>query len=460
MTEAVAQDTGGGFPAPRYAWSVVAILCVVTTCAYLDRQLIYLFVEPMRRTIGLSDTQLGLIQGLAFAFFFSILGVPLGRLVDRHNRRNLIVMGVLVWSMMTMLSGFADGFWSLFAARAGVGAGEAILAPAAFSLLADTFESRMRGRAIAVVALSGTLGSGASFLIGGLILKAVPGDALVHLPLLGDRFGWQIAFLAAGAPGLLIATLMLAIREPDRKERAHPEMSGAGSGLLRAYLREHGRLLLGLILVGSLLMMVAYGIAGWMAAYFIRRFALDPSNVGFALAALSVGAALLGGLGGGAVSDFLGQRRVGGRFDIYPICALIALPLVATWTLAPLPIFGFLLVMMILAATNLAACTTPTVLQEIAPNELRGFVLASYYVVQGILGPGLGPISIALVTDHVLGDPAAIGLSIPIATVPLVLLAFALSLPLRRAYSESRAAILHIRVGADQPGRTPRNGAV
>jgi MFS family permease len=317
-----------------------------------------------------------------------------------------------------------------------------MLAPAAFSLLADTFEPRIRGRAIAVVALSGTIGSGGSFLIGGLVLRAVPGDTLVHLPLLGDRLGWQIAFLAAGAPGLLIAALMLAVREPVRKERALHGAGSAAKGLLRPYVRRHGGMLVGLFFIGALLMMVAYGVAAWMATYFIRRFGLEPSTVGYALGALSIAAGLLGGLSGGAVSDWLGQRRVGGRFDIYLICTLIALPLVATWTFAPLPILGFLLVMATLATTNLAACTTPTVLQEVAPNELRGLMLGSYYVVQGILGPGLGPISVALVTDQVFGDPAAIGLSMPLVMVPLVLAALALSLLLRGAYAATRAEIL------------------
>jgi len=444
MPQVEASRTSGGFPAPRVAWTAVAVLCIVTTCAFVDRQLVSLLIEPMGRTLGLGDTQLSLIQSLAFVLFYTLMGVPLGQLVDRHNRRNLIVLGIVVWSVMTVLGGFADGFWSLFVTRAGVGVGEALLAPAAYSLLADTFEPSRRGRAIALVALSATIGSGGSFLIGGLVLGAVPGEAVIHLPLLGDRYGWQIAFMAAGAPGLLIAALMFAVREPDRQERALHGHGSDARGLVGPYVRRYGRLLLGAFIVSGLTIMIGYGTAAWMATYFIRRFELAPSTVGYALGALSILAALTGGWVGGTVSDRLAERRTGGRFDMYVICAVVALPLLATWSFAPTPVLGFVLLFGVIAALNLASCTTPTILQEIAPNELRGQVLGSYAVVQGILGPGLGPISIALVTDFVLRDPAAIGLSLPLVTVPLAVATLVLALALRRAYGAARAEVLEV----------------
>ena len=450
MAAAQGDAASPGFPPPRRAWAAVGVLCLVTACAFVDRQLIYLFVEPLRRTLHLTDTQLSLIQGLAFVVFYTFMGVPLGRLVDRHNRRNLIILGVLVWSVMTMLGGFAQDFWTLFAARAGVGVGEAILGPAAYSLLADYFEPGKRGRAIAIVALSATVGSGGSFLIGGLVLQVIPGDALVHAPLVGDRFGWQLAFMVAGAPGLLIALTMLAIREPARQEKARPVEGGAAAAL-RPYVRRYGRLLLGAFATNSLLMLNAYGVAAWMATYFIRRFEMPPSKVGYAVGIVSIVAAVVGGSAGGAISDWLGQRRVGGRFDIYIICTLLGLPLLASWTFAPDPLLAMVLLTGVLGTLNLAACTTPTILQEVAPNELRGLVLGSYNVVQGVVAAGLGPISIALVTDQVLRDPSAVGLSIPLVTVPMVLIVVVLALALRRPYARTRAEIIRATSGAPSP---------
>ena len=145
--------------------------------------------------------------------------------------------------------------------------------------------------------------------------------------------------------------------------------------------------------------------------------------------------------------------------DMYMICAVVALPLLATWSFAPTPVLGFVLLFGVIAALNLASCTTPTILQEIAPNELRGQVLGSYAVVQGILGPGLGPISIALVTDLVLRDPAAIGLSLPLVTVPLAVATLVLDLAFRRAYGAARAEVLEMSRATEGKSALPTHSA-
>src|SRR3989338_6264000 len=134
-----------GYPNPAYAWYVVVILFLAYTLAYIDRQVIALLVEPIKRDLQINDTQISLLQGFAFVIFYTITGIPLGRLADRKNRRLIIAAGIFLWSIMTAVCGLARNFWSLFAARVGVGIGEACLSPAAYSMIADLFPKAKRG---------------------------------------------------------------------------------------------------------------------------------------------------------------------------------------------------------------------------------------------------------------------------------------------------------------------------
>src|SRR5216683_2185076 len=202
----------------RYAWYVVFILMVCYTLSFVDRQILSLLVGPMKRDLAISDTRIGLLQGLAFALFYGLMGLPLGRLADTRNRRNVIIVGVVLWSFLTGACSTARSFWSLFVARIGVGVGEATLSPSAFSLITDYFPKEKLGAALSVYSMGIFIGSGLALIAGGSVVDAVTRMPAVTVPLLGTVAPWRFTFLIVGAPGLVIALLLYTVREPSRRQ--------------------------------------------------------------------------------------------------------------------------------------------------------------------------------------------------------------------------------------------------
>src|SRR5712691_2641298 len=178
-----------------YAWYVVLVLMVCYTLSFIDRQILSLLVAPIKHDLGISDTRIGLLQGLAFALFYTMMGLPLGRIADTCSRRTLISFGVLFWSVMTTLCATAKSFWSLFLARMGVGVGEATLAPAAFSLISDYFSAGLLATALSIYSMGIFLGSGLALIVGGVVVTATTRMPAIELPLLGLTASWRLAFL-------------------------------------------------------------------------------------------------------------------------------------------------------------------------------------------------------------------------------------------------------------------------
>src|ERR1700722_1588915 len=215
-----------GYPSRPYAWTVVAILIATAVLSYTDRQVLSLLVDPIRGELGISDSQASLLLGTAFAVVYGIAGIPLGILADRTSRRNLIFAGVLVWSCGTLACGFSQTFGQLFAARIVVGLGEAVLSPAAISLISDYFPPSRRGTAVGFFLSGIAMGIGESILIGGGVLHVVELGVLAGTPLAGQP-AWRLVLLLIGAPGLLWSLAILAIREPARQANAPASRSTA-----------------------------------------------------------------------------------------------------------------------------------------------------------------------------------------------------------------------------------------
>src|SRR5215475_4822666 len=201
----------------KYAWYVVFVLMVCYTLSFIDRQILGMLVDPIKRDFEISDTSVGLLQGLAFVAFYTIMGLPVGWLVDRYSRRTIIAVGVFFWSLMTAVCAMAGNFWALFAARTGVGVGEATLAPSAMSMTSDYFPKERLGGALSVYAMGIFIGSGLALIVGGEVVARVSGMPEVGVPIIGQIASWRLTFLIVGLPGLLVALLVYTVREPLRR---------------------------------------------------------------------------------------------------------------------------------------------------------------------------------------------------------------------------------------------------
>lgn len=423
-------------PSERYGWYVIAILLLAGVTSYLDRNIIYLLVEPIRATMGLTDTQISLLEGMAFSFFFLTMGMPLGGFVDRWNRRNMIIFGILVWTAMTFACGLARSYEELFAARMGVGFGEAILGPAAYSIIADYFAPARRARASSIYNLSNFLGGAFASLIGGLMIHAIGTMAVVTLPLIGDTMAWQTIFFAAAAPGIFVALLMLTVREPPRRET----MSSGDRPPFFPHLRRHGRAYAAVYASYIPMALVGQSTAAWAPTYLQRSFGVSAAQSG-QLLGLTGMIAIAGALGSGWLSDRFAAAGAGGvRFRtplvgwpplFFGLVVYLGAPSLG-WALAgsALCLLG--------GAIILVSC--PPVLQDITPNRLRGRAQALFYILSIAIGMGLGPTIVALVTDHVFRDPSMLRYSLAIVQIPTVLLGWAVCAAGQRAYRAARLA--------------------
>ncbi len=436
------------WPRPAYAWYVVIVLTLAYTCSFIDRQILTLLIEPIRRDLQITDTQVSLLGGLAFSILYTTLGMPLARLADQTHRRNLMTIGVAVWSLMTAVCGVARGFWGLFAARVGVGVGEAALSPAAFSLLADYFPSNRLARAASVYSTGVYFGAGLALMIGGAIIQMVSSGPARVVPLLGPVFPWQLTFMVVGLLGLPIVLLMLTIREPLRRgaaARAGREVDGAASSwpALRSFMRQNRRTLTCHIAAFTLFGTAIGCYLFWSPTLMMRTHGWSASQAGFTIGAMMFVLGTAGVFCGGWLADRLAAA---GRQDamlraafIGMLCGLpfmIATPLIDDPRLATIGLGGSIFFMAFPQGLPSAA------LQIVSPNPLRAQMTAIYFFIGNLIANGFGPTVPALLTDYVFRDPGMLryALAIVIAVVlPLSLIVLYLGLGAYRA-SVARAA--------------------
>ena len=408
-------NNNNGYPSNLAAWTTVAILMVAYVLSFIDRQILNLLVGPIRADLGISDTQMSLLMGLSFALFYTVCGIPLGRLADTRSRRGLIAIGVLFWSAATAACGLAKLYWQFLVCRIGVGVGEAALSPAAYSLIADSFPRERRATAISVYSMGVYLGSGLAFLVGGLVIKFASAQGDVHLPLLGDVRPWQLIFLILGAAGVLFTLLMLAVREPERR--------GVGSGVavplseVGRYLRSNRRTVLCHNLGFAGLSFAGYGSAAWIPTYYIRTHGWDAGHVGVVYGSLVAVFGCLGVVFGGRLADWMAKRgRSDANMRVGLLAALGALPLVILFPLLDDAAWVTVVMAPTVFCLSMPFGVAPAAIQEIMPNTMRGQASAIYLFVITLIGLGLGPTAVALVTDFVFADDLALRWSLLIVT--------------------------------------------
>jgi MFS family permease len=401
-----------------YAWYVVIALTAIYMLGFVDRQILSLLVRPIKQDLHISDTSVGLLQGLAFALFYTLMGLPLGRVADTRNRRNLISLGIVVWSFFTSACSLARSFTTLFLGRIGVGVGEATLSPAAYSLISDYFPTAKLGVAISVYYMGVYLGSALSFFVTGMAIDALAHTPVLHLPLLGAMASWRVTFLLVGIPGLLFAFLVYTIREPQRKDLLRTKDGRATQltfGETFAQVRARWQSVLGLSIGAIFQSAGAFGLLAWAPTFFQRVHGWTPGQSGRALALILVSFGCFGMWSGGALADrwhrmgvLEGPLKVG---VVSGIGVLILLPLAmilpqASWTLALLVPGIFFLAMP--TGTGVAA------LQRIFPNQVRGQVSALFLFFLNLGGQTLGPLGPGYLNDHLFHNEKMIGPSMAI----------------------------------------------
>lgn len=406
------EKSEAGFPAPATAWGVVALLLLAYIVAVMDRQILSLLVQPIRHDLGITDTQISLLHGFAFVITFTVLGVLFGRIADRGNRRNLIVIGMLVWCFATIACGFARNFAELFAARMLVGVGEAALSPAAYSLVADYFHPSRRGRAMGVYTLGTFVGSGVAMIAGALAILSTMGATQVDMPLIGMMPNWKAAFVIVGLPGVLVAAAMLLVREPVRRERA---AAGAASSTL-GFVRENIAILAVMICGLSLNALASFSLISWTPTVFIRLFGWQASTIGAAYGAILAVAGGSGILFSGWLADRMATRG-GPRPLVLASWAIAAVIPLSMWVgLAPSP--GVALAVLVACSFLLAMPTglAPLAIYQLTPNEHRGQMIAVYLLAATLVGLGLGPTLVAATNAGLFGGDQSIGRALALVT--------------------------------------------
>jgi MFS family permease len=429
------------YPAARAAWGFVVILALASVVSYLDRQVLNLLVDPIRRDLAISDTQVSLLQGIAFSLFYALAGLWIGGLIDRYNRRTIVAAGIAVWSLMTAYCGLADSFGELVVGRIGVAIGEACLIPASYSLLSDLFEPARRGRAAGVLSTGMALGNGLSLVVSGLLLAALDGGWLAGLPQHLPRSDWQLVFLIVGLAGLPVVLLLFLVREP-RRLGVRDDAAAVPLAAVVRFLGEHWVAIVCLFGATTLMMVASSGLLAWGPTILIRELGQTRADAGF-----QMGVALLtGGAIGPLVMGWLSDRNVAAgctapRLRLFSIggpTMAVGVLLAALARDASAALAGMFVVM--LCAVGFATMLY-TAIQDICPNQLRGRVVAVATICTNVFGLGVGPTLVAYAKDSLLPAGTSLATSYGIVGLPIVALATALAIAGHRPFARAEVRL-------------------
>jgi len=392
-----------------YSWYALGLLTLVYVFNYLDRTIIYILLPLIKKEMAFTDLQLALLGSMSFVIFFTVLGIPFGRLADRAVRKNMIAAGLAVWSVFSGLTGFANGFWSLLICRVMVGVGEATLGPAALSLLSDYFPPRVRATVQAIYSSGIAIGAGLAFFLGGW---------------LGQYYGWRVAFYALGFPGIVIALLVYMLREEPR---------GTTEVVTTRYTANDWKILFKSIplryhyLGYGFFGLAANNLSFWGATFVTRVYKLDLLTIGKWGGLLTLIAGVPGTILGGYFADKFLKFGRGGRMLFGALAALIAVPF---WLLF---IFSGHLLLLLIANLVLLALSLVWLgpaaadVHDIAGPELRGLGIGIYFFAV-IIAYGLGSLVIGQLNDWLSATTLPLNMRYSMLLCPLSCLLATLSL--------------------------------
>ncbi|WP_053161027.1 MFS transporter [Pseudomonas sp. P1.8] len=411
-----AQPSVVELPHRGQAYYTVSVLLIAYIFSIMDRQILTLLVGPIQQSLQVNDSWMGVLHGFTFAAFYSLVGLPIARLIDRGNRRLVIAIGIGLWCLATAAGGLANEFWHLLLARIGVAVGEAVLLPGAVSLISDLFTPEKRGRALGVFGTGASFGAGAGLLATGLVLGYFTAHPLT-LPGLGLLQPWQTTLMSIGLPGLLVLVLMIGVAEPRLRKNALGVKPVAQPQVplreVLAYLRENRRTFVAIFVGAGCFYTAVYGSGSWVPTFLVREFGWTYARVGALMGAIMCVCGPLGVI----IASWLGEHwRNRGVANANLRIALIASVLLALVS-APLLMASSIeraIPFLALAAT-LWTClfgVGAALIVEVAPASMRGQFMAMFTGALSLLGAGCGPVLVGMLTDYAFKDPHAIKYSI------------------------------------------------
>ncbi|HEY0941450.1 MAG TPA: MFS transporter [Steroidobacter sp.] len=426
------------------AWIMLGLLCLAYVFSMLDRVILSLLVEPLKRDLGLTDLEVSYLQGFAFIIMYSLAGLPMGYIVDRWPRIRLVAIGISLWSLMTAACGLASRYVTLFLGRIGVGIGEATLGPAAYSLIRDSFPERRLGLAMGIYSMGGALGAGLALVVGGYLIQWMDVIAPLRLPFIGVLQAWQLTFLFVGLPGLVVALLIACVPEPARSDRSPSRTFSSVSRELRAFLSANRRTLLCHHLAVGFSNVVCYGAVAWVASFFIRVHGWPIGRIGLFAGVANIVGGLIGMVGAGFVSDRLRARGAHVRLTICMCAALLGAMAAGAFALVNSPVAAAVFFCMIMACALVPVGVAGAALQEITPSHLVGFTSALYLFAISMIG-SVGPSAIAFLGQSFFSGQDAIryalALALPVSFMLSAALFYASIQPYRRSVVSSAGTV-------------------
>ncbi|GAA5629994.1 sialic acid transporter NanT [Acinetobacter calcoaceticus] len=402
-----------------YQWYVVVICMVAYILSFVDRQILSLMIEPIKQDLMLTDTQFSLLQGLAFSLFYAFMGIPIAALADKKSRIKIISIGIAFWSLATAACGLSKNFIQMFIARLSVGAGEAALSPAFYSIVTDLFPKEKLGRALGLYAIGAFIGSGLAFLIGGYVISLLKNVDMVVLPVIGQLKTWQLTFFIVGLPGVLLALVMiLTVKEPKRKGLKLDQNGQVLQASFKnsiAFIKTHKKTFFCHFIGFSFYTMMLYSLLGWAPAFYMRHFGLDASQTGYILGSIILIANTAGALFCGWLIDYFSKKGYSDAAIRAGMigCAALVLPSVLFTQVDNMYLsFGLIFIAMFFSTFPIPASAAAT--QMLTPNQLRAQVSAKFLLISNLIALGVGTTAVALLTDKYFENTLMVGNSISI----------------------------------------------
>ncbi|CAB3809755.1 MFS transporter [Paraburkholderia fynbosensis] len=412
---------------PRDAIVAVVLLCLTNLVGYLDRPVLALMVTPIKASLHLSDGQMGLMLGPAFIFSYAIAGLFIGRLVDRVNRRNILMIAAGIWSLSTAAGGFASSGTHLFIARMGVGIGEASLFPVAVSLIADYFPSEKRGKPLGFYIMAAYCGNGLSLILTGVLLPLATSVAKFFASEGAPLEPWRVVLFMMVVPGIICCALLFRVKEPARR-RDDVESQDSKAG--HADWMAHVDVYLPLHLFMALVTLAMYAVTSWIPTVLIREYHVPIASAGFFSGSIIAITGILCVTSAGALSDRASKKGgATGPLLMTLFCVALGLPGFVMLWYASGPVVLMLGVFLTLIPHSMALLSGLASLSNLSPARSRGWITSVHFLLTGILGVATGPVLVGYVNDWMGGAASGdlgrvVSLVGIVSTVVAVLLAW------------------------------------